>query len=246
MSPSLTPALSAAALLCLAPFSMANERHFAFTYEAATAPKGSFEYEQQVFWERGSGFDTFQFRQELEYGVTDRLQIALYFFDFEHAREDGSRSTKWAGSGLEAIYQMTDPNKSAIGSALYGEVLMNGDELELETKLILQKNLGPFIIAWNGILEAKWEDGYRQDVGVLEQTLGVSYQVRPSFSVGFEAKQEVAFENWRESGGNAVFVGPNIALRKNRFFATATCLFRVTDVPGEPHLELGTVIGFHF
>jgi hypothetical protein len=238
--------IAALSLFVLVTGSRANERRFAFTYETMTASKGTFEFEEQVLWERGSGFDTFLFRQELEYGITDRLQLAVYFFDFEHAKEEGASSTKWAGTGLEAIYQMTDPNKSSIGSALYGEALMNDSELELEAKLLLQKNLGPFIIAWNGILEAKWEDGYQQAVGVLEQTIGVSYQIRPAFSVGFEAKQEVAFEDWSHSEGNAVFVGPNVSFRKGRFFAAATCLFRVTNVPGEPHLELGTVFGFHF
>lgn len=233
-------------LVALVPHSEANERRFAFTYEAVTAPKGSFEFEQQVFWERGSGFDSFKFRQELEYGVTDRLQLALYFFDFEHVQENGSSSTQWAGTGLEAIYQMTDPNKDALGSALYGEAIMNDSELELEAKLLLQKNVGPFSFAWNGILEAKWENGYRDAVGVLEQTLGVSYQVHPSFSVGLEAKQEVAFEDWRHSEGNAVFVGPNVSFRKGRFFLASTCLFRVSNVPGEPHIELGTVMGIHF
>jgi hypothetical protein len=239
-------ALRLVAPFCLATGVLANERHFAFTYETDTAPKGSFEFEEQVLWERGSGFDTFLFRQEMEYGITDRLQLAVYFFDFEHAKEDGASSTKWAGTGVEAVYQMTDPNKSSLGSALYGEALMNDSELELEAKLLLQKNYGPFILAWNGILEAKWEDGYSEAVGVLEQTLGVSYQIRPSFSVGFEAKQEVAFENWKHSEGNAVFVGPNLSFRKRGFFAAATCLFRVSDVPGEPHLELGTVFGFRF
>ncbi len=246
MSKSLAILLGALAFWVLPTDTRANERHFAFTYETDTAPKGSFEYEEQVFWERGSGFDTFKFRQELEYGVTDRLQLALYFFDFEHDQESGSSSTKWAGTGVEAVYQMTDPNKAAFGSALYAEAIMNDTDLELEGKILLQKNFGPVILAWNGVLEAHWENGYSDTVGVLEQTLGVSYQIRPSFSVGFEAKQEVAFENWSHSEGDAVFVGPNVSFRKGRFFGAATYLFRVSDVPGEPHLELGTVIGFRF
>lgn len=240
------PALFAAAALAgVAPL-RATERHFSFTYETTLAPKGVFEAEEQFFWERGSGFDTFTFRQELEYGVTDRLQLALYFFDFEHAREEGKSSTGWAGSGIEAIYQLSDPTKSSLGSALYGEAIINDRTFELEGKILLQKNIGPLILAWNGIIEAKWEDGYREAVGVLEQTLGLSYQVLPAFSVGLEAKHEVEFEDWNHSGGNAVFVGPNVSFRKGAFFTAATCLFRVSDVPGEPHLELGTVIGFHF
>lgn len=225
---------------------LATERRFAVSYETTTSPKGTIEYEQGIFWERGHGLDTLKFRQEIEFGVTDQLQLAVYLFDFEHAREEGQHSTAWVGSGIEAIYQLTDPNKSWLGSALYGEVLISDRDLKLEGKILLQKNLGPLILVYNGIIEAKWEDHYANPVGVLEQTLGLSYQFHPRFSAGIEAKHEVELENWRHSGGNAVFVGPNMSLRKGNFFMTTAGLFRVTDVPGEPHFELSTVMGFHF
>ena len=224
----------------------ANERHFAFTYETTTSPAGSIEGEQTTFWESGRGFDTFTFKQELEFGITDRFQLSFYLFNFEHAREDGVSSNQWAGSGIEGIYQLSDPNKSFLGSALYFETILNDRDLELEGKILLQKNFGPLILAYNGVIEAHWEDGYQNRVGVLEQTLGLSYQVQPSFSVGLEAKQEVAYENWQDSQGNAVFVGPNLCYRKGQFFFAATCLFRVSNVVGEPDIELGTVLGFHF
>jgi hypothetical protein len=83
-------------------------------------------------------------------------------------------------------------------------------------------------------------------VGVLEQTFGVSYQLDPSFSVGLEAKHEVAFDEWKHNEGNAVFAGPNISFRKGNFFAVFAALARVTDVPGEPHLEVSTILGYHF
>lgn len=240
------PIFALLALLSCSPPTFATERRFALSYETTTTPRGSIEYEQGIFWEHGRGMDSLHFRQELEFGVTDRLQLAVYLFDFETAREDGQRSTEWAGSGIEAVYQLTDPNKSWLGSALYGEVLMSDKELELEGKLLLQKNLGPLMLVYNGILEAHWEDHYANPVGVLEQTLGLSYQFHPCFSAGLEAKHEVELENWRHSGGNALFVGPNLSVRKGGFFLTTAGMFRVSDVPGEPKFELSTVIGFHF
>ncbi len=240
----LLAAATALLLPCLP--ARATERRFAVSYETTTAPKGTVEYEQGIFWERGHGFDSLRFRQELEFGVTDKLQLAVYLFDFEHVREEGQSSTAWAGSGIEAVYQMSDPNKSWLGSALYGEVLISDRELELEGKILLQKNLGSLMLVYNGILEAKWQDHYEKPVGVLEQTLGLSYQFHPSFSVGLEAKHEVELENWRHAGGNAVFVGPNFSLRKGNFFLTTAGLFRASNTPDEPKFELSTVIGFHF
>lgn len=224
----------------------ATERRFAVSYETTTAPKGTVEVEESIFWEKGSGFDTLKFRTEVEFGITDRFQLAFYLYDFEHAKEDGIRSTKWEGSGIEAVYQLTDPNKSFIGSALYGEVLMNDTELELEGKLLLQKNFGPLMVVYNAVVEGHWEDRYSHQVGVLEQTFGLSYQLHPSFSVGLEAKHEVELDEWKHNQGNAVFAGPNISYRKGKFFAAVAALARVTDVPGEPHLEVSTVLGFHF
>jgi hypothetical protein len=224
----------------------ATERRFAVSYEATTSPAGTIEYEQHVLWEHGKGFDSLKFRQEVEFGITDRFQLSAYLYDFGYDREDGHGKTTWKGSGLEAIYQLTDPNKSFIGSAIYGEAIMNDKELELEAKLILQKNFGPLTLVYNGIVEAHWEDGYKNTVGVLEQTIGLSYQLRPSFSVGVEAKHEVTFENWEHSGGNAVFVGPNVSFRKGGFFATVAGLFRASNVSGEPQIEVSTIMGFHF
>ena len=223
-----------------------TERRFAVSYETTTAPAGTFEIEQQFAWEKGGGFDTFTFRHEVEFGVTDRLQLAVYLYDFEFARQPGSRATTWGGSGIEAVYQLTDPNKSFIGSALYGEALVSDTSLELEGKLLLQKNFGPLMLVYNGVVEAHWEDRYSHQVGVLEQTLGLSYQLHPRFSVGVEAKHEVEFDDWSHSGGNAVFVGPNVAFRKGNFFLAVAALFRASDVQGEPHLELNTVMGYHF
>jgi len=242
------PSLAAvmAILLGLVPNSHATERRFTASYETTTTPKGTWEIEQQFFWETGSGFDTFAFREELEYGITDRLQLGIYLFDWEHAREEGERSTKWEGSGIELVYQLTDPNKSFIGSALYGEVIVSDEKVKLEGKLLLQKNFGPLMVVYNAIIEAEWEDHYKEDVGVLEQTLGVSYQLNPSFSVGFEAKHEVALEHWEEAGDHAVFVGPNVSFRAGRFFGAFAGLFRVSDASGEPNFELNTIVGFHF
>lgn len=224
----------------------ASEREFAFSYEATTSPAGSIELESRVLWESGAGFDSFAIRPELEFGITDRLQLGLYLFDVEHTREDGARDTKWTGSGLEVIYGLTNPSADWIGSAIYGEAMINDDAFKLEGKLLLQKNWGPVTLVWNGIVEAEWEDGYSEKVGVLEQTLGLNYHLNASFALGLEAKHEVEFENWSESGGNAIFVGPNVSWKKGNFFTAASCLFRVSDVPGEPHVELGVILGYNF
>lgn len=225
----------------------AIDRRFAFSYETTTQPKGVLEYEQWFTWQHFSDGDKYKFRHEFEYGLTDRLQLGIYLFDWEHELEDSVGSTKWEGSGFELIYNLSDPTKDFIGSALYGEFLMSDEELKLEAKLLLQKNFGPFALVYNAILEAEWEDGYAKDVGVLGSTVGLSYQVTPSFLIGVEATQEVELDGWSDAGDNQVFVGPNLSLRtKGGFWLTVAGLFQATNSGDAAESQLRVLAGFHF
>ncbi len=63
----------------------AGERRFTYVYEATTAPRNEVEVENWVTWEtqkeEGQRGNTFAFRHELEYGVTDHFQLAIYAAD---------------------------------------------------------------------------------------------------------------------------------------------------------------------
>lgn len=228
------------------PSAHAHERRFAYSYETTTLPDGSFELEQWFTWKHGTDSDKYLFRHELEYGITDRLQVGLYLFDWAIEHEGGEHKTEWEGSGVEAIYQLTDPNKSSIGSALYFEALTSDQELKLEAKLLLQKNIGPVVLAYNLIVEAEWEEEFEERVGVWEQTAGASYQISPNFMVGVEAVHELEFENWEDAGDHILSIGPNMSFRKGRFFATLAGLFQATSVDGEPDFQLRTILGVTF
>lgn len=239
--------LAAALLAGLANTAQAIDRRFAFNYETTTQPKGLLEYEQWFTWQHYADGDKYKFRHEFEYGLTDRLQLGLYLFDWEHEREDAASSTKWEGTGVELIYNLSDPTKDFIGSALYGEFVMSDQELELEAKLLLQKNFGPIALVYNAILEAEWEDGYSEDVGVLGSTAGLSYQVTPNFLIGVEATQEIELEGWSHAGDTEVFVGPNLSLRtKGGFWITVAGLFQATNSGEAAESQLRVLAGFNF
>src|SRR5262245_7316348 len=82
-----TKKMNLAALCCslsLLP-AAATERYFTYTYEPETMPKGVLEYEQWVTLAAGrdsevgqENYRNWQFREELEYGVTDNYTVALY------------------------------------------------------------------------------------------------------------------------------------------------------------------------
>ena len=229
----------------------ADDRRFTYTYETTTSPKGAVEVETWVTWKakRGEGGNSnqFDFRHEWEYGITDRLQLGLYLSDWSIKEDDGHIKSDWKNVGVEVIYQLSNPNTDALGSALYGEVKLGDELFVLEGKLLLQKNFGKWIVAYNATVEAEWEGrGFHEQVGELKNSIGVSYEFSPKFSLGAELFHEVAFEDWDEQGENAVYVGPNASFRFGRAFATATVLFQTTGIADEPDVQSRLIFGVNF
>ena len=246
----LIPVALAATILISTPVS-AGERRFTYTYEATTAPKGTIELENWVTWKasRGSGGNAnqFDFRHELEFGITDRLQLGLYLSDWSVTRSGGKTESVWKNVGAEFIYNLSNPTTDFLGSALYLETKLGDELFALEGKLLLQKNFGPWVVAYNASLEAEWEGpDYDEQVGEFQQTLGVSYQVSPRFTVGAEMLHEVVFENWGDAGDHALYVGPNASVRFGRAYATATVLFQASDLDDEPDVQSRLIFGFQF
>lgn len=244
--------LAAATALAVSTAS-ATERRFTYTYETTTTPKGAVELENWATWKHGSEafqkFDQFQFRHELEFGVTDHLQLGVYLFDWQYDGNDPEgHNARWQHSGFELIYNLSNPNTDFLGSALYFEALVGEDSVELEGKLLLQKNFGPLTVAYNAVVEAEFAGEHFRDEqnGELAQSLGVSYDLSPHFSVGAEVLHEIVVPDWATTRGSNLFVGPNASVRFGRAFVTATALFQVTAVDGEPDTQIRIITGFDF
>jgi hypothetical protein len=230
----------------------AGQRRFTFIYESTTSPKGEFDFQNWVTWKSGhdSG-NKVEFRHEIEYGVTDRLQAALSVADWEV-----NDSTAGGGEGahaafqdtaVELIYSLSNPVKDIVGSALYGELKIGPEHIDLESRIILQKNFGPIVLAYNGILEAEWEGEatgvYDEQKGVFEQTFGVSYQFNPYFLVGGELLHQIELPEWCDANDSIVYIGPNASFQYSRFWVTTTVLLQVTGISDQPELQLRAIFG---
>jgi hypothetical protein len=69
----------AVALFFYVPLARAHEAIFAWTYTTDLTPKGHGEFEQWITarWEKEHGsYSVIDFREELEYSVTDNFQLA--------------------------------------------------------------------------------------------------------------------------------------------------------------------------
>ncbi len=232
----------------------ASERRFTYVYEATTAPKGEWEFEHWVTWKTSSAdnrhFDRFDIRYELEYGVTDRFQLGFYLSDwrYEEDRLNDVDRAKWRDVAIEGIFNLTNPVTDPLGLALYGEVKVGDEFVEVEGKVIAQKNIGPFVLAYNFVVESEWEgDDYEIDNGKIEQTAGISYQFSPRVLVGIEMLHEIDVPDWSGGqGSDVLYIGPNFSYRAERWWVTLTPLFQVSSLSGEPDFETRLIFGFSF
>ena len=246
--------LLAFVFLCSAHSLCASERLFAFTYEVTTADKGELELENWVTWQFHHGRNgepnkhEFDFRHELEYGVTDRLQASLYFADWHINDHPGGEDRVHCDDvALEVIYRLSSPATDFLGSAVYGEIRDGPDFLEFEGKILLQKNFGKWIAAYNAELEGKWMGEHLEErAGEFAQSIAVSYEINPRFTVGAEALHEIDIPNWDKAEKSVLWAGPNASVRSGHWYVTVTALARLSDNRDEPSVQTRLITGFEF
>jgi hypothetical protein len=170
----------------------ADRRAYATTYEAVTAPKGELDVEMWSSYagdgEVLEGPPTKGFRNmlELEYGITDRWDMALYNL-VDTATTSGD--TGYGGLKLETRYRLLPAGSWIVDPIIYFEVqyLRRGDERETgEVKLILARDFSGWNIAFNvaGEAEHPVAGGW---VPETEYALGVSRELAgPALKLGVE------------------------------------------------------------
>ncbi len=242
--------VSFGSLFALCTSAWAGSRHFAYSYETTTMAAGSMELESWATWKTQQadepGVEQFDIRHEFEFGVTDRLQLSLYFLDWRHRQSDTEGgTTTFQDVAVEAIYNLTNPNTSVFGSALYGEIKGGSEFIELEGKLLLQKNIGSWVFVYNVGGEIAWET-HADNEAELMQSAGVAYQLNPAWSVGAEILHEIAVPEVQRIGDSGVFAGPNVSWRNDRFSLTLAGLWQLTSLAGEPDFQLRTIFSIDF
>jgi hypothetical protein len=232
---------------------LAGESPFGWIYTADVMPKGRFEFEHQSFLQRGQSQGSYSGllnREEVEYGVTDKFQLAGYFnWSYVNANRNGLdgttrgpltdlgpnddptgryRKTRFETVSLEAIYQLMNPVTDPIGLALYIEPELGPRERDLEWRIILQKNwLDDRLIFAANILGAHERDktamGDIERASMLDLTAGVSYRLTDNLSLGMEARNHREFQGYRYNrrDHSAWFLGPNLHYATKHWWVTA-------------------------
>jgi hypothetical protein len=223
----------------------ATERRLTWSYESLVLNPGAKELE---LWTtprigREDFYVRLDHRIELEFGVLDRLQSSVYL-NATTLTEGVERTDSLEGSvSSEWKYKLLDPVADPVGFAVYGEVTLGFEEAELEGKLIVDKRLGPVLLAANLIAEYEWglESGERELK--LEQTAGVAYLVTDGLAVGLEARAQ-AIIGEGEYEHTTLFAGPVFSYASAKWWVAFSFMPQVAAFKAEeeePDAVVGTV-----
>lgn len=262
--------------LTLSATAAANPRALPFTYTTDTLPEGHAELEQTVdlvplvgldpSTGRDSVYLASAFQTELEIGLADRLELALYFTFAPTINPElvAHQTDIFTGTGMKQRirYIFAPQGEWPVDVGVYGELSENEHEFELEGKLLLQKRFDRLRVAAN--LWAEYELYFGRDADgnhgrdvVLNPTLGATYEITPRFHLGIDswlrgeyptnpapAKREFEL-------GPEYYVGPAMMIAFDKVWWTVAAYARVTDTdhdlqPGEPFGKVWfrTMVGY--
>jgi hypothetical protein len=197
----------------------ADQRNYVWTYEYGTVSKGNAEIE---FYQTGvmkdkdvrSASDWTQ-QLELEYGITDRLDVGIYQV---YSQAADTPSMTYEGFKLKARYRVAEKNELPVDVLFYLEHEQSTIEGRIfEGKLILAKDLGRFNLAYNQIYERSYETGR----GEHGYAAGVSYEIVPWFHVGVESKGSYTEGEFA--------AGPTLAWIGNRIWANLGAVYALNN-----------------
>lgn len=239
---------------CAHQYIQAQDRVFAQTYQTNVLPSGikELEYWSTLRSGRTNFYNAIDQRLELELGLGGKLQTAFYLNIKSESFSviEGIEKTTTVGFSNEWKYKMTDPVANRVGSALYFEVGFDGEEIEFEGKIILDKKFGNNLVAFNGVSE--YEIGYHVVNGVtttssespFEFDFAYLHFLNNHIGIGLEARNhnEVSEdEGWENS---VWYAGPTFHFNGANWFINLNVqpqLFNARKEEGSTqNLELNT------
>jgi hypothetical protein len=241
-----------ATCLWLNPHCRADERRFTYTYEPEVLPKGGLEFEQWVTLrtQRTAGgevqqdnYNLWEFREELEYGVTDQYSVSLYLNMSAESFRDLSQSPavdrsefRFDGVSIENRYMLLNPADHAVGVTLYLEPRFSGSQAEIEEKIILGQRHGDWKWAFNLSHATEWTDNLHSTEGEVEANLGIARDLGKRWSLGVEVRDHNELPDYSYWENTAVFVGPAVSYRQEKWWAALTVLPQVygANFKGDP------------
>jgi hypothetical protein len=208
-------------------FACAGGGVFGWIYTLDLQPKGSLEFEQrlQLNQQQAAGtYEAWTARTELEYGLTNDLQIAGYINSYytnasqnytnpeacgdsasctagygvpeSHDPDSPYRKSGIEGGSLEAIYRITNPVTSPVGVGLYLEPTIGRSRNEIAARLLLQSNfIDDRLILAGNVVVANEQLKFVGNGNVPESMLDILLGASYRFAPKWSAGVEARFHN---------------------------------------------------
>ncbi|HXU64010.1 MAG TPA: hypothetical protein VN962_20065 [Polyangia bacterium] len=187
-----------------------------------------------------------QYQVEIEYGLTDRLELGLYLV---YAPTDLSgflyapHMTEGSGIKQRLRYRFADAGQWPVDTAVYGELVENDHEIELEAKVILQRRVGPFRIAANAWAELEYEWAGSEKALVVNPTAGVVLEKWVTVQPGIEYWMHGEYVNgpgWVIKPTH--YVGPTVMLQFGKVWWSSGVYLRASGLE-TPAIGSGDPLG---
>jgi hypothetical protein len=220
------------ALLATGGEARADLRSFTQTYEYSTVPQGRTAVELwhtqgRLTWDRDTA-QTIEHIVELEHGITDHWDIALYNV-FAQTAGGGAVMAEpyhYDETKLETRYRFADRGVWPVDTLVYLELSKDfGQSIyEIEGKVIGARDFGELTVAANAIVEVQLGRQAAETEPEFAWALGATYHLTPKVRAGAETWGSVEEEEL------ALSIGPALSLAAaSNFWVTVTAGFGLTD-----------------
>lgn len=250
-------------LLLLPAIARADDQPFLTLDATDIEPESAFELEQNFNWNTGltnRAFSEFEGETEIEYGLSDKVQLALatsYAWAREHDHtfpaSPAYGAGEWGGIEGEAIYQIQNVYFDPIGLGLLVSAGASPGARSFEAKVLIQKNYFNSrlrLVANLGGEFGSEKDGGWSDVSALSANLGAAYDITWSWSLGLEFNAEHEFDGLLVNGKavpgvTTYYAGPTLQYIAHPWTASLGVQFQL-PWSQDPSHAAGSVAGGYF
>lgn len=217
----------------------ADWRRYVWTYEYMTMAKGSFEAEfyfthQVIDLGRGK-LDSLKPQIEIEYGISDKWDVALYQ-QFSYKNKPTESDFSYDGFKIRNRYKIGEKDKYWFDPLIYMEFIRSADysaPSQIEGKLVLAKDIGEWNIAYNQIIKRDLENSGKTS---HEYACGISWGWGDHWQVGIESKGDYSDQKYAS--------GPTVSYGAGRFWMAAGAAFGLNQKTDD--LQTRLIIGIPF
>ncbi|MBW8001632.1 MAG: hypothetical protein FVQ80_06375 [Planctomycetes bacterium] len=218
----------------------ADRRGYVWTYEYMTMAKGASELEYYMTSKIADmhKFDeksTWEHQIELEYGLTDRWDIAIYE-KYKQTYDTSGEKGEYGGHKLRTRYRFGEKGEHPLDTLVYLEYIKADNSTSpeiLEGKLILAKNFGDFNFAYNQILKVGINGrGGNEN----EYAMGLNYESNRQWKFGIESTGNYTEDKY--------YIGPTISWGGEKFWMGLGGLRGLNDRSDD--IRVRFIIGFPF